>query len=144
MKAADRGRITVVDQVYHQNPGQDPTVASSKFSRLLDSTEQAYVRRTKVGETWSLVDRGWIESCSLMVVENLEGQSFAVVPTPEERAEVEARVVELGTPGEDGRIVPFALVRPGLSGRFEPYDVRRVLLRCRSGVAQYTVTLFPA
>lgn len=135
-------RLTVVEQVVHQVPTDPggPAVATSRFSRPLKTLEQTYKRRMTVGETPTPLDCGWLrDSCGMLVVENAEGRFAQVYPTDEERAAVDARVVEVQF-GAEAAI----LISPGESCRFQPIDPTRIALRCRSGRAVVQVTLVPS
>jgi hypothetical protein len=64
-------RITVVQTVYFESQeGGQPFAHESKFSRLVDTDEQHWFRRMRVGDGWKPLDIGWIKGCSLMVLEN--------------------------------------------------------------------------
>lgn len=132
-------RITVVETVYHQPPDAQPaTVAASRFGRALahgaDRRPDSYLMA--VGADWTPLDCGRVPDCGLLVLVNEEGRFVAVQPTPAERAAAEAKVAEVGVGG-----VPFALLRPGESCRFEP--AAAVELRCRAGSARVSVHLVP-
>jgi hypothetical protein len=116
-----------------------------RFSRDLSSDEQPYERRTVVGESWTAVDCGWIDRCGMLMLRNEEGH-FSVNPTPEQRAEVMRRVVEItfgtvlttGVPSRECLLIP-----PKETCRFYPSDVKSLHLRCRAGKAQITLYLLP-
>lgn len=137
-------RITVVETVYHQAPGQQPTSVECRHTKSLDSDEQPYTRRVKVGQEWQALDCGWLEEASLLVLSNAKEQ-FAVNPTDEQRQEAEARVVEVGIAAEDDdtRITPLFLIAPGDTFRGQPLGVKAIKLRCRKGEATVTINLFP-
>lgn len=64
-----KAKMSVVAQIYHQIPGDDAYNAPLKFSRMLSTDEQCYVRTVKVGTSWQRLDRGWVGKCSLMVLD---------------------------------------------------------------------------
>ena len=138
-----KDRITVVEKVYHQSVGEQPTQADVVFVRNLLTKEQPYVRHVKVGENWTPVDYGWLNSVSFVVIQNDEGK-FVVVPTPEELATVMARVVDVSFKESVGH--GSLQIPPGESLRCSPSDdtsTKALCLRCRSGVAQVTITAYP-
>jgi hypothetical protein len=138
----------VVDVIYHQPVDLPPTTMlgdAVRFSRELESDEQPYERRMLATENWKPLDCGWISEVGMLLLRNDEG-FFSVRPTPEQRAEVALRVIELAfsstfvTPGSDGERI---LVPPGESCRFFPKDAKSLRVRCCSGRAQYTISLAP-
>lgn len=117
-------RLTVVDKVYFQSPGDDPVDASTSFSQEIESEEQPYSRKVtiKEGEEWKLLDFGWIgQTCSMMVLEN-KGQS-----------PIEFRAFQL---------VLFD-VPPGKSVRIPNLMFDAFSVRCPTGTTRYLITLFP-
>lgn len=141
--------LTVCESVYYQADGSSPTIAESRFMRLLVGEEQPYSRTFRVGQQWKELDAGWLAECgsSLLTLAN-EMPQWQVVPTAEEKAEAAARQVELALAGEEaGQWTSppraFALLRPGESVRFEPLNLSALRLRCRSGETRVTLTLLP-
>src|SRR6185312_8298003 len=96
LKPTNRARLGLVCTVYHQQPGNEPISAESRFSRWLESEEQPYLRKLVIGEEWTLLDCGWLEDVGMLLLRNEEGK-FQVQPTEAERAEVMSRVVEVAT-----------------------------------------------
>lgn len=134
-------RLTVVDSVYYQPTDGSPTTAmgdASRFSRELQSDEQPYERHKLAKDGWEPLDHGWIDRCGMLVLRNDEGH-FAVNPTPEQRAAVFERVIEVSFGDDKCRI----LVPPLETCRFYPDDVCCMQLRCRTGTARYTLYLVP-
>lgn len=135
-------RLTVVEHVYHQEGGGKSPVGSDCVSaRFLSTDEQPYVRKTRIGETWTRLDTGWLASVSLIRVVN-EATVFATYPSLREKTEAEAKVLEIGVEDEAG-VHSFARVRPGDSFRVDPVESRSLRVRCRSGFAQVTIHAFP-
>lgn len=133
--------LTVVETVYFQAGAGTPVYTEARFARLLASEEQPYQRVQKVGQEWQALDAGWLagEGASLLVLAN-EFPQWRVVPTPDERLDAMAKVVEVCI-GE--RSTPFAFIRPGEDCRFEPSDLTALRLRCRHGETKITATLIP-
>jgi hypothetical protein len=148
--------LTVVGQAVHQTGDAEPAAAEFRFERKLLTSEQPFVRRFQVGEQWQPLPQSWLAEASYMVLTN-ERPTFAVNPTPEQQAEADARIVEIGfvPPPESeprtmhspprGNVGPFAamLVRPGEQQPITPVSLAGVRLRCRAGAARCVVTLFP-
>ncbi len=137
-------RLTVAGSVYHLVIGQNPTSIQLAMSRSLQGDEEAFSRNVRLETAWTPLPLGWFldkpEEAGVVVLSNEEGKRLQVQPTPEERAAIGARVVELGTEftTADGfkHVVPFARVRPGESLPLEPVDHALVRLRCLSPQGQ--------
>lgn len=133
----NRARVTVVEQVYCCTADDQPLSQENRFQLRITSDEQPYFRRFRISENWQPLDAGWLQSASMVVIANEEGKQQTKIPTPDEAAELAARVVEVGRDG-----IAFARVRPGATARFEPAALTQLQLRCCSGTA--TVTLMAA
>jgi len=158
--AGSKDRLLVTCTVSHfPADGSQPTVAGGPCSRWLATTEQCYVRKATVGESWQPLPDGWLKEAGMLLITN-EKVRWAAQPTAEERAAAEAKVLEVGmavvgpstsSPAlnqaienlKPGYIQPFALVRPGESVRLEPVDLATLRLRCRMGESRITVSVFP-
>lgn len=138
----NKPRLTVLDTIYYQAPGDDPVAFKGPFARLLESEEQPCIRKLVVGEPWQAVEGLWLSAAGLLGVRNDEGTFTGVIPTPEQRQEVAARIVEVGVVDVE-RVTRFAFLRPGESCRFEPADMAALRLRCQRGQAKVTVAAFP-
>jgi hypothetical protein len=122
---ADRGRITVVESIYHHFGTNPSTTIDSRFNRKVESDEQPYQRIMKIGGEWTDLDCGWLESASHVTLSN-QGES----------------VVEVSTcpwPPQGDWIIP-----PGESMRGTPRNVKSMKMRSRSGeVVKVRVVVFP-
>ena len=145
-----RDTLTVVETVYHQPAGEEPTAVSVQYVRPLETQEQPYVRKIRVGEQWQPLDLGWIEQPGMIWLTNDEGRGLQVNPTPEERAAIEAKVICLVTKVVNAGVLAGILaeddfsweVPPGESFRGRPTCAKRVWLRCRSGTAKATIRVY--
>jgi hypothetical protein len=136
-------RLTVTETVYYQYGQDQPVQASAQFGRTLDTEEQAYQRKVTVGEDWKPLDVGWAGPVpAMLVVANDEHRYVPpTIPTPEEAAALEAKVVEVGVTPPNGAVVGFARVRPRETCRFEPSA--RVVVRCPAGRCRVVVFAAP-
>lgn len=144
------GRITVTEQVSHNLKGEAPVAVSSSFYRPTETTEQPVIRHGLIiGEDWESLPVGWLTSCEVLVLTNDEGRKLTKVPTPEEWAEIESRVLEFGVRALNGDpahplvVIPVGFVRPRTSNRYSPLDLSAVYVRCRKFRAKYSVAIFP-
>ncbi len=133
-----KNRLTVIETVYHQTTTAEPDSIESRFERELISDEQPYRRTTKVGEDWTPLDFGWIEEVGMIVIQNNEGKGLTKIPTPEEKEELAAKVLEISADPSNSWIV-----RPGESFRGEPAGKRTLCIRSRSGTTHFNVYAIP-
>lgn len=138
-------RLTVVEMLYHQQGVLNPESFQHNYSRELKTDEQTYgPRRDKVGEEWQELKLGWFSdkglNCGLLRIVNEEGGQQQRIPTPEQLAETAAKVIEYCYKG--GEAKPF-LLHPQESCRVYPSNIEGLMIRCRKGVAKYTVVAFP-
>lgn len=145
---APKARLAVMETVYamaatgavHSLP------AETRFSRWLESDEPPYLRpEFKVGTEWVELDLGWIEHLSAVGMLSLLNKLpvWQVQPTPEQRTEAEARIIEIGVPVTDGMLMPMIVVRPGESCRFEPSGMVPLWIRSRADGARLTIVVIP-
>lgn len=156
-KSVSPAALVVVDQVVHRNIEQEPTSTICRFSRSLHTDEQPWIRHFEVTEEWKPIECGWIETCSMLVLENKEGRFTQVVPTQEERDEAALKQVILGYPLPKNMPkealeyleilyptgINFLVVQPGESGRFQPTNVQALHIRSRYRAAKCVLTLYP-
>ena len=130
-------RLTVIQTVYHQEPGGDPTSYESRFARFLDSKDQQpCVRRLAIGESWQTLDELWLERVSQLVIANRE-----LPPKEDESGFVRklSRCIEVAFNG-----VPCLLIRPTESQRYEPLKtLSTISLRSTEGIVKIVVAAFP-
>lgn len=140
-----RSRLTVVESIYHQTTGEQPSAVLTRFSRDLESDEQPYVRRRrKATPEWQPVDYGWVESPAMVVIQNDERRLLrarATNPTDEERLAAEAKVIELRF--ADSSHSPVWLILPGETMRGSPSPGASLRVRCLAGEAQYNLFVYP-
>lgn len=142
---AEQARLGIVEQIYCYPPGAAPTLIDLREGLWLETDEQPYQRKLKVGPEWQHLDCGWLEGngTSLLVLVNEEGKHLTVVPSEQQKTALALRVVDVGVFSQ-GLLATVAVLRPGLSLRFEPADAKALRLRSRSGEARVTLTLFPS
>jgi len=131
-------RLTVVETMaFMAHKGTRVPPVESKYCRVLSHSDRPYQRTYKVGETPGPLDLGWARewpAVGLIHVSNDEGKYNSFIPTPKEVQERALKIVELGD----------WLIYPGESMRGVHKDIQTLLVRCRSGFAEITITIFPA
>lgn len=138
--APERARLTVVEQVAHYAVGShQPMVVDARYTKFLDSSEDAYRRRLTIGDQWQHIDCGWVTDCEMLCITNSEGTNFAVIPSPEERAEVDKRIIEVRI----GEGLVFTEIPPGESARLRPVNLSFYEIRSQYQKAKITLTLIP-
>lgn len=75
---APKCRITIVENVNHEHPDFDPTSVEYKNVSYLETDEQPYSRRTKLGPRWIRLDTGWLEDASEVCLENVGKQPIHI------------------------------------------------------------------
>lgn len=145
-KAKLKSRVVVVEQVYHQQPGGQPTVVESKYTRRLDSDEQPFgPRRIRVTEEWTKLDTGWVVEGGMLCLSNEEGKIMTVQPSPSERRDIDSRIVEVClVDPETGNVGGVWLVPPGESLRAATASFNGLRIRCRKGSARIVFTVIPS
>lgn len=148
-----KSRITVVETVFFEDgQGGKPVSGESRWSKLLDSDEQPFVRRMKVSEHWKPLEVGWLSACSMLCITNVRARR-AFTPTEEDKESEALKVVQLGVKaavetfqpynvGVAG--TPFANIGPGESLRMPAINLSELVIRTLHGEATVLVTIFPS
>lgn len=139
---AIKNRLTIVEQVYHQQVDQEPVQITTRHTRELESAEQCYIRCNKAGETSQALDLGWVvpTSAGTIIIKNTEGQFLSKKPTDEERADLAKRVLIVFDEDSPNSAL---LVHPGDSLRFSPTDPERWRMVCAHETASYIIHVVP-
>lgn len=165
MRGSPEGRLVIVERLAFRQGAEQPVGYDLQSSQPITSEQKPYTRQIKVGPDWMPLDPGWLideqDETSLITLRNDEGKFLAVNPTKEERKRVDLLWIIIGvlplveessvvrrtmhSPPEPVAIpIPFAVVRPGMTARFEPAIFHRLRVKCSTtGVARMTQTLFP-
>lgn len=136
-----KARITIVGHLYFQEPGGSPTLLDHAYQVNVDSDEQPFTRKFKVGQEWRKLDLGWNEDPSMIEISN-EVPFLSQQPTEEERKEIKSRVLEMGVATDDDILLQW-LIPVGDWLRFVPYAAGNLRIRCRCGEAIVILTVFP-
>lgn len=125
-------RVTIVDSIYHSVQGQDPVSFEFRFNIKLDSDEQIYVRsRIKCPSKWIPLDTGWIEDCSVLIIENKGWSEQQYIPTEKEEIAERKRVVELAYVNKGGRALHKPWIVPvGSTTKLFPSSLENLCIRC--------------
>jgi len=135
--AQDIDRLTCILMVRHEHGGDDPKSIDCRYSALLETKEQMYSRRLKVGQNWVEIETGWVNSPGLLVIQN-HPTKFATNPTKEQRDEDQKRFLEISYDGNK----PW-LVSPGRFFVAQPSDLAGCKMRCVQGTAEITISAIP-
>ena len=136
-----RGRMTVVDKVYHQPMKGEAYCCECTFERWLDDDESVYSRKIRASEGWKQIHLGWFSDdgkpVGMLVIRNDEGKYLQRIPSEEEKVSLSEKVLEVGTHDS-----PLFLVSPGESLRAVPSG-QNLFVRCLGGECSFTVFAFP-
>lgn len=142
----DRGRLTTVETVTYQTPGEEPLSVAIGTSEIVSSDDQPFVRRMKVGsEGVTYLGECWIKEASTIVIENLEGKHQVTYPTKEYLKQLERSIIFVGR-HTNGSFVHFAAIKPGGSLRIPPSDhigIYGLIVAEKPLTAKCRVTVFP-
>ena len=154
VRPADRARVLFLANLHFQPPNDQPVSFPSGLERTVRCKDaDTYTRKLTLGEEWKPLDAGHLteadpDGVGLVTVRNDEGRFPHAVPSPEERAALAERVVEVGVyvDNQDGTpgAIAFARVAPGEAlPPFDPAAFRDLRVRCRKGTARVTIHLLP-
>jgi hypothetical protein len=142
-------RVTVSDTVYHQRPSEETFEIKLGYSRYLTTEEQPFQRTFFLTEEKVPFQAGWLEKCSLIVIQNRH------IPAPQVQLSVDSDI-ELGVmpPAENadklhvieisfGDASPVIFIPAGESARFPFADFKSMKLRSSYGSTRCTTTLIP-
>lgn len=152
-------RLTVVEHVYHEPTDSEGTDYTRSYQRVLKTDEVPFTRpRFITHRDWQPLETGWVRGAGHLYILNDEQPSFQKMPSPEERAEVGRKIIEVGVlpmvkddkrrtmhsaPAPVPDITPCWLIPPGETLRATPADVARLYLRCPAGPARCTIVVIP-
>ena len=90
-----KDRMTVHFATVHEQLGEKPSQFVHKNSYMLETKGQPYARRYTLSSGWEALDLGWLKDSPVgrVVVRNKTVTSRMVLPTPEEIAEAQKKVV---------------------------------------------------
>ncbi len=138
-EAMYKGRLNVIEQIYHQQAESEPTNIEEKYGIILESEEEPYKKKLTIGEEWTLIDTGGFADASLVILRNMEGRYSIVHPTQAQIELVKERVLDVGFG------VPTAHIHivPTTSARFNPCVLGKIHLRCRKGTCKVQLVIVP-
>ncbi len=133
----DKDRLSGRFFLHHQHCCVDPVTVEQSFSRILETTEQPFVRRIEVGEIWKSVSAAWLEQVSFVVIQN-PLKKYATQQTDEQKALDQAKIVEFSNGGSD----PW-LIRPNSFFIGEPSSLQSLQVRCQQGTTEIVFSAIP-
>jgi hypothetical protein len=102
IRAADSGkaigikdRIVVVHSVVHQAQGQDGDPYQLGYQRYLETKDAALKKPITLGQDWEVINTYWLEECSMLIIQNNEGQGLHRRPTEAEQKDIALRVIQV-------------------------------------------------
>jgi hypothetical protein len=143
--SAQRGRVTVVSQVYCQQPDLDALGMDYRWNRWVDADEEAYTRVIRnITPEPQVVDWGWLSDIgvSMFVIENIGPRKLAHIPDPSEIVPDDQLTI-LVSVGDDETAWQ---IRLGEHHRFSPHFdpiQRPVWIRCLAGTTRANLVAVP-
>lgn len=137
---------TAVYQPTFQQAEEACSHREGSFVRMLDTDEQVYRRTVTVNHDWQMVDFGWVEGTPTYVfLINKEQEPPGGIPTPEVKAAVMAKVIEIGGSETIGvpSITRLTRARVYESAQFDPIPGVTYYVRCLNGPAKMTIVAVP-
>lgn len=144
-----KDRLTVVENIYHQISGEQPTMIPVVFDRNLETSEQPFKRTTTVGEEWQLLELGWFKESGpgTIVVLNLNPRfdeveilqsngKMGIVATPS------TSLLEIGIGNTEARECGF-LIFPQEAFRGTVKPGFTLFIRSTHGKVKFTVHVLP-
>lgn len=143
--ALPKARIYGKEMLTYQAPGANPQPVEHTFVRYLESDKQIWRLPYAVATSeWVGVETGWLDTASLIRVENLEGHFRQVQPSPQERQAAEGKIIEIGIFWRD-EPTPVSEVPPREVLKLFPLhgDPAQYYIRARGGDAHYSLSIYP-
>lgn len=125
-------KILTVSTTYHRDEEGKTRSIPIRFIRDLVSTDEIYYRKVIVRNEWIKIDTAWVENPSYIILHNLGGKPFQVMPTLAEIEEAKGLIVELGVMINGFADTPFTFggqIRPTES--FHAEMKKTLYMRCK-------------
>lgn len=132
-------RLTVVEQLYYQQPGVEAIQIDAGYSYFVQENEQAFKRISVATPEWKPINLGWITKSSCIIIQNRHGTENRRTLTGEEQAEQDRHVIQV-------RFKDSAYcmeIAPRESIRFKTPNLSALELRSAYGEPRYTYHLIP-
>jgi hypothetical protein len=131
-------RIVLIETVTFQVPGELPTYAETRCSRLIDTTEQPYgPRRLEAIDKWESLECGWVKKPLILHIANKNTTGSAI------EVGIFFSPPKVTMDLWSGEIIVIAIVEPRDSCRFKPVDTSRLMVRSKGEPVKFTLTAFP-
>jgi hypothetical protein len=146
---AGTSRLTVVEQIYHENESGPRAIPTVPFTRTIDSEEETYGRNFKVSEDWQEIDTGWVkDSVGHVYLRNAEDFRGPNQPTEEELEALQSRPIIVGIVAANRElssacVEEFAELSPRESMRLFPRNFGRYRIRSAGGTVRAYVAITP-
>ena len=132
-------KVTLVKSIYYIRVGMQPQAVEGSSTRRLHGKGGSLLTFSDVATMeWQLLSPVRTTTVGLLIIANMEGFFTQTIPTPEERQEAEAKVLQIGVGGR-----PLLLVSPREVQDIMPVDISELQIRSVHGEAKYTLTVLP-
>jgi len=134
--------LVTIEQVYYQMPYEEPEGIDSRSSHMVFSEEEPFIKRKTLSNNWEKLPTGSIQGQGTVVIQN-KVQHPSQIPTPEQKLELENRIIEVSWGIEiDNQIA--LIIRPGHTCRFEAFDLSEIYLRSKNAPLSCRIYVFPS
>lgn len=136
-------RLTIAETLYHQsNTGEDPSSVVAQHCRFLETDEQLWQRRIKVGQEPVALDVGWITEWSCLLIKNCTTlpSTPPALRAPEETQKIKELTVYLYH--VQNKNTQWKIL-PGDSFRGCPTDIESLYLHCPDGSTVVNIVVVP-
>lgn len=132
-------RLTVVEQLYYQQPGVEAVQIEAGYSHFVQENEQAFKRISLATPEWKSLNLGWITKASCIIIQNRHGTDTRRTLTGEELAEQAKYVIQVRF--KDSAY--WMEIAPRESVRFKTPNLAALELRSAYGEPRYIYHLIP-
>jgi len=136
-------RLTIAETLYHQSNSDDnPSSVVAQHCQFLETDEQLWQRRQKIGKEPTNLDIGWIEdwSCLLIINSSMVPNVPPAIRTPEDTQRIEESTVCLYSVKDKSQQWK---ILPGDSFRGCPTDIESLYLHCPNGSTTVKIVVVP-
>lgn len=144
-----RTSITVLKTIHYQSNQGEPVTVEGRYSNRIQNEEEPYSRRIKVGSEWQKLDVGWVETPGIICLKNIIDRQ-QVVPTAEVKAQLQAKIVQIGiyvpidVSLKREEVTPVLHIPPGETQDLRFVDISKIYLRCLNELTtNCQITVFP-
>lgn len=132
-------RLTVVEQIYYQQPGVDAITIEAGYSYFVQENEQAFQRISFADEEWKPLELAWIKKASCIVIQNRYAVETRRNLSEEEKVEAAKHIIQVRFDDSQHCME----IGPKESMRFKTSSLTSLQIRSAFGSTRYICNLIP-